>query len=326
MILDMRRLIPLIGLLCLVHLTSGQSIERQLFGTSGSSVQHGSHWIAFSLGEPITSQGAANGLILTQGFHQPEVRVQIDQLLLARAFLQGPYNNGIMNTQLSTLGYLPLTQPYHTAPWLYNGNEALVQVPANAVDWVLVELRSHPDTIVARRAGLLLNDGRIMDMDGQEGLRFSQVSPANYFLVIDHRNHMPVMTAQAVPVPSQQVYDLASTGGLQLYGGNASTIPLSGGNRGLVAGDINKNRQLKYSGSGNDRSLILQAIVNQTGSTSINTVINGYYHQDVNLNGQVRYSGAGNDAALIIQNLVNLTGNTSINTVFNSPVPQGVQK
>lgn len=320
-----KSLILWMGLVLAFNIFS-QSLDRQLTSAAGGEAQYGNYLIGFSIGEPIVAQAQANEVMVYQGFQQPSFTVQIDNRLIAKALLQGPYFNGSMNPYLSNQGLIPLMQPYNEPPWYYSGNESVPQIPANAVDWVLIELRTTADTIVARRAGILLSDGSIVDVNGQPGLTFNQVPAGMYFLVIDHRNHMPLMTAQAVPVPSQQVYDLATTGGLELYGGANAAIGLSGGMRGLIAGDLNKNLQLKYSGAGNDRSLILQQIVAQTGSNSINTVLNGYYRQDVNLNGQIKYSGPANDASLIIQNLVNLTGNNSINTVYNCPVPQGIVK
>jgi len=91
----------------------------------------------------------------------------------------------------------------------------------------------------------------------------------------------------------------------------------------MISGDVNQNYQLKYSGSANDRGLVLQRIVSISGSTSITTTINGYYPEDINMDGTIKYSGSNNDPSIIIQNLVNLTGSTSITTVFIIPVPQG---
>lgn len=318
----------LLTIFCLhsVYLVSGQSLDRQLFSSSGSEVIQGNFQVSYSLGEPIVALAQANGVLVAQGFQQGGFLIQLDKRLIAKAWLQGTFSNGAMIPHLANLDFLPLAQPYHEAPWFYNGNESITQLPANAIDWVLMELRTTTDTIVARRAGLLLSDGSIVDMNGQEGLLFDQVTAGSYYLVIDHRNHMPIMTAQPVPVPSTQVYDLATTGGLQLYGNSPSTIGLGGNNRGMIAGDLNKNRQLKYSGPGNDRSLILQQIEAQAGPSSITALVNGYFRQDVNLNGQLRFSGPGNDASIIITNLLNLTGSSSINTVYSSPVPQGTVK
>ena len=65
------------------------------------------------------------------------------------------------------------------------------------VDWVLVELRlgEGPETTEGRRAGLLLTDGRIVDLDGASRLAFSGLPDGNYFVVVRHRNHLPAMAS-----------------------------------------------------------------------------------------------------------------------------------
>ena len=65
-------------------------------------------------------------------------------------------------------------QPFASAPWNYLGVENWSNLPANTVDWVLLEARSknNPSQILKRRAGLLQSDGQIMDVDGTSGLTF----------------------------------------------------------------------------------------------------------------------------------------------------------
>jgi uncharacterized protein (TIGR02145 family) len=89
----------------------------------------------------------------------------------------------------------------------------------------------------------------------------------------------------------------------------------------MMAGDINKDGKVRYSGPGNDRSLILQKIIQVTGSSSLTATITGYYSEDLSMNGIVKYSGPGNDPAVIIQNIVAKTGSTAINGILNTPVP-----
>ena len=49
----------------------------------------------------------------------------------------------MMNTDLNSAGQLPSSQPFHTAPWDYDGTETLpAPLSADVVDWVLVELRT----------------------------------------------------------------------------------------------------------------------------------------------------------------------------------------
>jgi hypothetical protein len=68
------------------------------------------------------------------------------------------------------------------------------------VDWVLVSLRIAPDGAnVCQKAALLHNDGHIQFVNG--GFTCCDLSFANsYYLVIEHRNHMIIMSPEPLPV------------------------------------------------------------------------------------------------------------------------------
>ena len=232
-------------------------------------------------------------------------------------FLQGPYNTstGNMNTSLNTSGYLPNSQPYNQSPWNYSGTESVptgfFSAQTNIVDWVLVELRQSPTgAVVSRRAALLRNDGKILDcVDGVSNVIFTNIAAGNYYVVVRHRNHLVVMSANAVTVNSNPPLYNFSTGLGQYYGGDAKDF--GNGVFGMYAGDIDGNGQLKYNGSGNDRSYILVVLGgNQLG------VLNGYYKEDINMDGQVKYNGSLNDRSII---LVNLSGNQLGLKISNVP-------
>ncbi|HRY98277.1 MAG TPA: hypothetical protein P5550_04390 [Bacteroidales bacterium] len=231
-----------------------------------------------------------------------------------------------MDTGLNALGYIPLSQPYTGSPWFYGGNEQLSSIPPGMVDWVLIEVRSSPDTIVARRAALLRDNGMIYDTGLYQGILFDSLAPGSYYIVIDHRNHMPVMTAHKHSVPAATVRELSNSGSYPAYGGNTATADLGDGSRGLISGDISKDGILKYSGPSNDRIMILQRIISETGSTSIQTTANGYFGEDLSMNGNLKYSGPGNDPSRIIQNLINISGSNSMTSTLVCPVPSGVLK
>jgi len=106
----------------------------------------------------------------------------------AMAMLEGPYDpaSGVMHTHLKTQGILPVTQPFSAAPWNYGGTETLgANVPESVVDWVLVEMRdaNNPTTILARKAGILLNDGQFVQADGFSLVELPQ-GVSNFYLVI----------------------------------------------------------------------------------------------------------------------------------------------
>ncbi|MDP2401191.1 MAG: HYR domain-containing protein, partial [Actinomycetota bacterium] len=239
-------------------------------------------------------------------------------LLQLTVFLQGPYNTGtgLMNTDLNP-AQLPAGQPYNTAPWYYTGAEILpTPLPSTVVDWVLVEIRSDIATGVARRAGLLHRDGSVaVSFDG------SAVSGQAYFIVVFHRNHLPVMSATAIEIPvSGATYNFTLLS--NVYGGGAILlgIPGKGALYGMIAGDVSRNGILKYSGPRNDRSILLGQIIVEGGGLFINPTP-GYWFADVNMNNILSYQGAGNDRGIIIANIGIMQGTPLLTAVYESVVP-----
>ncbi len=158
-----------------------------------------------------------------------------------KVFLEGAYaNNDTMSTNLISLPDFPKKQPYDSAPWNYNGNENLSSIPQNMVDWILVELRDkqNPDSIVARRAGILLKNGKIVDLDGVSPLNF-KMPEDDYFIAIKHRNHLGIRSSQAVSLSyNTATYDFSAPGSTY---GNGSEKDLGDGNYGMYAGDTDSN-------------------------------------------------------------------------------------
>jgi hypothetical protein len=82
---------------------------------------------------------------------------------------------------------------------------------------VLVELRSSPDTIIERKAGILLANGNIVAPDLSSGVQF--VNTGNYYLTVRHRNHLSVMTADPIQIPYAGIHDFTDASAFQPYGG-----------------------------------------------------------------------------------------------------------
>jgi parallel beta-helix repeat protein len=244
--------------------------------------------------------------------------------LTLTVFLQGPYSAGQMSTALNS--YLPEIQPFNDVPWSYLGEETLPDpLSEDAVDWVLVELRSDINNMVEQKAGLLYKDGTV-------SVSFTSSSPGGNYVVVWARNHMPVMSALKVNLPIEgAAYDLTSLA--NLYGHenaipNVPAINLGGGIYGMIAGDVTKNGMLSYSGPGNDRGPIIARIVAENGgSGNINNDTDpGYWQEDATMNGIVLYMGGTvpepNDRAIIYSNLYPiLTGNYYLNYTYTSVVP-----
>jgi hypothetical protein len=163
------------------------------------------------------------------------------------AILEGPYNGINMNTDLNTLGLIPNNQPFNSNPaanWYYTGSEAVASIPANVVDWVLVQIRDASDAstalgnVVAEQAAFILNDGSIVDLDGASNLEFSGVTYSNgLYPVVYHRNHLGAISSVNM-VRSGGIFEYDFTqSGAAYFNTGAGTKNLGGGVFGLFGGD-----------------------------------------------------------------------------------------
>jgi hypothetical protein len=195
-----------------------------------------------------------------------------------RAFLQGPYISvsDTMTTALGSAGYLPTHHPYGVPPWSYLGTDSVRSIPAAVVDWVLVQLRTGTDSssTVASRAAFIKSDGTIVDTSGVGPVKFSSVAAGNYYIVLRHRNHLAVMSANAVALSStSSEYDFTIAAN-KAYGadamkgmGTGNTAPFA-----LFAADAN--------GSG-DITILDRAVWRVENS------LLGYLNSDFNMDGEV---------------------------------------
>ena len=162
-----------------------------------------------------------------------------------KAVLEGPFNVSAMGTGINAI--LPLSQPYNAAPWNYTGTESVAAMPATVVDWVLVELRDATSaanatlaTRIARKAGLLLTNGNIVATDGASPLFFTNSLSNGLFLVIYHRNHLAILSSNALTQSGGvYTYDYTTSSG-QAYGAS-SQKQLATGIWGMISGDVNAN-------------------------------------------------------------------------------------
>ena len=122
------------------------------------------------------------------------------KLIETRVYLEGAFENGMMNTFLNTASIIPVSQPYNVPPWNYGGTESVQNIPPNIVDWVLVGLKydTSASTTVMRRAAFLRNDGKVVDLDGTSNLYFNGIGDDYYYLFVSHRNHLGIMSANKI--------------------------------------------------------------------------------------------------------------------------------
>jgi hypothetical protein len=196
--------------------------------------------------------------------------------------------------------YSPAGQPYNIAPWNYNGTEGEAYdshedplfgdagYPPTVVDWVLVSLRDNTEGTggpVCQSAALLHKDGTIefvsentccnIDMNG------------SYYVVVEHRNHMIVMSHEKVPVNNGKItYDFRDKQSylydpffFGIYVGQKEVLP---GKFAMIAGngDQNDEQSSDTDINYNDRSFWELE----------NNVIARYRISDYNMNIDVNYN------------------------------------
>lgn len=86
----------------------------------------------------------------------------------------------------------------------------------------------------------MLTDGSITGADGDSPLCFPGSTYGEYYIVIRHRNHLPIMSATTVVMDSSVVeYDFRPAA-TRSYGLGAVQLP--GGKFGMAAGYLNRTR------------------------------------------------------------------------------------
>ncbi|MEZ5082648.1 MAG: PKD domain-containing protein [Bacteroidales bacterium] len=177
-----------------------------------------------------------NGTIINEGIKTVNLKV----------LLEGPYNGTDMTSKL--VGVLPLSQPFNESPWNYPGNESVTQIPADAIDWILLELRdatdassATPATAIERQAAFVLSDGSVVGMDGTSQPELTTNVTQNLFVVVHQQNHLSIMSSNGLTENAgEYTYDY-STGSGQAYGGILAQKEISPGVWGMFSGDGNRN-------------------------------------------------------------------------------------
>ena len=245
-----------------------------------------SEWNGDLVGNNITDTIFMNSDKEVFASFSPDTTIYFDLKVL----LEGPYNGSDMNTGLNSSGNIPLSQPYNVAPWNYAGTESVDTIPADVVDWVLIELCDTTDadlatakTVITRQAAFLLDDGKIVDVNSNGIIAGVSVNSNgscsiagisvtnNLFVVIFHRNHLPIMSANPV-AESDEIftYDFTTPAG-QAFGTDAQKN--IGGVYAMFAGDGDANGTIESADKNNIWNL-------QAG-------MKGYFSGDFNMDGQV---------------------------------------
>ncbi len=160
-----------------------------------------------------------------------------------KVFLQGPFNGDSMETKITA--EIPLSQPYNNAPWNYNGNEQVVNLPnVPIVDWIYVQTRKSidinlatSDSVTAEAVGWLRSDGRIVGLNGIDYLTMPINQPGNQYVVVYHRTHIPIMSNSTIVLDNEAYYFDFTSSQNQAYGSEPQQA-LPGGYWGMYSGRI----------------------------------------------------------------------------------------
>ena len=169
-----------------------------------------------------------------------------------KVWLEGAYMaaDDSMSTDLTDSGTAPTSQPFSDS--FYDGSVLEYDTGTESVggswptgegtDWVLVELRtgSDPSTMVSQKAAVVRSDGLVVEAsDLSSQVVFSGVPATDYYIVVRHRNHLPLMTANVVALTTgpMTLYDFTTAQG-QAFGTNPMK-ELETGVYGMYAGNGN---------------------------------------------------------------------------------------
>ncbi len=131
------------------------------------------------------------------------------------------------------VGSPPTNSPYKAA------DAAVTNVPSNAVDWVLVSVRESPSSApVASVSAFLMPDGTIRGTDGSTNIHIE--FRGNLYGVLQHRNHLAVMSAAPIFTNRYVQFDFSADPNL-LWGGTNAVIQVSTNRWGMIPGDADSD-------------------------------------------------------------------------------------
>ncbi|WP_298509040.1 M4 family metallopeptidase [uncultured Kordia sp.] len=238
-------------------------------------------------------------------------------------FLQGALLNpnvgeeNLMRDDLRVNGHIDSDTPYTDGASISeavgitdNGNNSIV-------DWVWVELRdaTDPTIVVAGQSAILQRDGDVVDVadDLITPLTFHNVAAGDYYVVVKHRNHLGIMTANTIALKEViSTVNFTDATNQITYGTNAqTTFGMPSGIVAMWAGNVNEDAIVQYSGTTPDVPNILSLVLNDPGNflNFPTYAVTGYNANDINMDGNTQYSGTNPDTPFILQNVLAHPGN-----------------
>jgi hypothetical protein len=184
--------------------------------------------------------------------------------------LEGPVSGDAMAAMPE--GVVPTTSPY--------ADGATVEpVPDGVVDWIYIELReSETGPTVNEGSAFLKTDGSVVTLtdegEEQRALPFRYTTGKSYYIVIRHRNHIPIMVngAQTFGDIADAKTTIDVTTADSTYGDNA--LKQVGDKWAMYAGDVTQDGEITTA----DYETWYNAFI--AGDS-------GYEVSDINLDGEV---------------------------------------
>jgi len=267
----------------LVNISFSQSIEKFSIDSGGASVSAGNIELLYTIGEVNVQELSAGNISISEGFINPIVlKINISPIALLQGAMLNP-NTGeesLMRDDLRSNGLIETTSPYidaitaASAVFDLGGTSGTGLPEDDIVDWVWVELRDAIDntTVIESRSALLQRDGDVVGVDGVSALRFN--SPVgNYYLMIAHRNHVGILSANTVSLSGTVTAIDFSADSALVTGGINGIADMGDGTFALFSGD--------YSGDGQIQNSDKIAVEVQRG-------LSGYINADIDMNNQVQ--------------------------------------
>lgn len=300
--------IILLCILCEVH---AQTIEKFSLDSGGASASAGGIEILYTIGEVAIQESSTPTLSISEGFINSSFSIMIDPIVYLQGPILSPDTGGLMNDDLRVANLIPTTSPYtdgvtcDSAVFSTTGNNAIV-------DWVWVELRdSNDNTLVLKgQSALLQRDGDVVAVDGESSLTINR-PPNNYFVVVNHRNHLGAMSNTPIQLTENitNIIDFTNSQ-FSAFGSNAQAV-LNTGDNALWAGNTNGDNIIQYSGTNPDAPNILSFVLNDVANFLNFPTFQSmeYDATDLNLDGIIQYSGTNPDTPFILQNVLGHPGN-----------------
>ena len=216
------------------------------------------------------------------------------------AYLRGAWNSGtqLMNTGLNSGGHLQTnatSQPFNSSYFdSYAGTESVgagfFSAHPNIVDWILIDFRKPTSgnadeaTFInsfGRRAAFITSNGTIVDLDGVTPIKVPITKQGAGFLVLKHRNHLPIMS-NSLPSNSNGFYtnDFSAIANIYdnplILSDPAQALP-SSTKFGMWAGNAVKDGIINPS----DIAVV---------KSNANVLLSGYVNGDINFDGIVNPS------------------------------------